>query len=760
VPFLFSLTLFCNAFLLFQVQPIVGKMLLPKLGGTPAVWNTCMVFFQAALLAGYAYAHATSKWLGSRLASLVHLVVLLLPLIVLPVVIGDDAFRTSAASDSPVLLVLGQLTLAVGLPFFVISTTAPLLQRWFSDTGHPSAHDPYFLYAASNLGSMLSLIAYPILVEPQLALDRQSWFWMWGYVLCALLVGMCAMTLRAKPQPHLEASREKPTVPEALTWKRRVRWIFLAFVPSSLLLGCTTYISTDLAPIPLLWIVPLALYLLTFIIVFAKRPWIPHELACRVLPFSVLVLTLLLVMVVTQVRGLPFWVLLLVHLLALFLTALVAHGELARDRPHAEHLTEFFLWMSVGGMLGGMFNALFAPVIFQRSGLTEYPLALVLACLVRPTPIFRNREGEAPAEPERVARQEPCPPGVNIWDAVMPVLVGLLAVGMWLLTQALDLEPGPARNALAFGLPGLLVFTFADRVTRFGLGVAVLFLVSAINTDEKHLTLERNFFGVVRVVETHSPDGPRFRQMIHGNTLHGQMSLDSVDADGRCEPLTYYHRTGPIGVVCEKWAATRPERVTVGAVGLGTGSLAYYARPGDRWSFYEIDPAIERIAANPNYFSFFAECRAGAPPVVLGDAYLRLQEAPEGSFDLLVLDAFSSDSIPVHLMTREAVTLYRSRLKPGGLMAFHISNRYLNLRPILAKLAEDAGFVARAWRDAPTDEQKKLGKTESEWLIMAAREEDFGTLVQANSRWERIEARPDTPLWTNNFSNLLSALGR
>ncbi|MCE9562904.1 MAG: fused MFS/spermidine synthase [Planctomycetes bacterium] len=741
MPFLFSLTLFCNAFLLFQVQPIVGKMLLPKLGGTPAVWNTCMVFFQAALLAGYAYAHATSKWLGSRRASLLHLVVLLFPLIVLPVVIGDDAFRSSAATDNPVLLVLGQLALAVGLPFFVVSTTAPLLQRWFADTGHPSAHDPYFLYAASNLGSMLSLLAYPILVEPQLALDRQSWFWMWGYVLCALLVGICAMTLRGKPQTQPEASvSNPPATPETLTWKRRLRWIFLAFVPSSLLLGCTTYISTDLAPIPLLWIVPLALYLLTFIIVFAKRPWIPHELSCRILPISVLVLTLLLVLGANQIRGLPFWALLLVHLLALFLTALVAHGELARDRPHTEHLTEFFLWMSVGGMLGGMFNALLAPVIFQRTGLTEYPLALVLACLIRPTPKSVSR--------------------FDAWDGLLPCLIGVLAVGMWFLTRALDLEPGPVRNGLVFGVPGLLVFTFADRVVRFGLGIAVLFLVSAINVDDKQLTLERNFFGVVRVVETHSSDGIRFRQMIHGNTLHGQMSLDSVDADGRHEPLTYYHRTGPIGVVCEKWAGSKPGRVSVGAVGLGTGSLAYYARPGDEWSFYEIDPAIERIAADSRYFSFLSECRAARSGVILGDAYLRLQEAPEGSFDLLVLDAFSSDSIPVHLMTREAVALYRSRLKPGGLMAFHISNRYLNLRPILAKLAEDAGFVARVWRDSPTDEQKKLGKTESAWVIMAAREEDFGALVGSNSRWERIEARPDTPLWTNNFSNLLSALGR
>ncbi|MBA4189844.1 MAG: hypothetical protein C0467_17820 [Planctomycetaceae bacterium] len=753
MPLLFSLTLFCSAFLLFQVQPMVGKMLLPKLGGTPAVWNACMVFFQAALLAGYLYAHALTKWLGTKRASLVHLVVLLLPVAVLPIVIGDDAFRSAAASDNPVVLVLVQLTLTVGLPFFVVSTTAPLLQRWFADTGHPSAHDPYFLYAASNLGSMLALIAYPVIVEPRLPLDQQSGYWMWGYALFAGMVGVCAAALWARRLPAAEVlpvSQQVAT--EQLTWSRRGRWVFLAFVPSSLLLGCTTYISTDLAPIPLLWIVPLALYLLTFIIVFAKQPLISHALACRIQPISLLLLVLLLLMVATQFQGLPFWVLLLIHLIAFFMSALVGHGELAHDRPHAEHLTEFFLWMSVGGVLGGMFNALLAPIVFHRTGLTEYPVALVLACLLRPLTLPGNSPSSA---------------RWNVWDVVLPVAVGALAVGTLILTQIMDLEPGPVRNGLAFGLPCLLVFTFVDRVPRFAIGIAALLAASSINIDENRLTLERNFFGVVSVVESHASDGTRFRQLIHGNTLHGQMRLDQVDADGRHEPLTYYHRTGPIGTTCEKWLKNRPGKATVGAVGLGTGSLAYYARPGDHWVFYEIDPAIERIASDPRYFAFLSECRAGVPLVILGDAYLRLQEAAAGSYDLLVLDAFSSDSIPVHLITREAVALYRSRLKSGGLMAFHISNRYLNLRPILAKLAEDAGLLARCWRDPPTEEQTKLGKTESEWVIMAEREEDFGAVVWPQgvgkspvSRWELIKPKLNTALWTNNFSNLLGVLGR
>jgi hypothetical protein len=750
MPLLFSLTLFCSAFLLFQVQPMVGKMLLPKLGGTPAVWNTCMVFFQAALLLGYAYSHALSTWLGSRRGSVVHLAVMLLPALVLPIAIGDDAFRSAAASDHPVLVILGQLSLGVGLPFFVLSTTAPLLQRWFSDTGHPAARDPYFLYAASNVGSMVALLGYPLVVEPILPLDGQSWYWMWGYAVFAALVAACAATLwrNRTPAPEASVTPEPERAADPLTWPRRLWWVFLSFVPSSLLLGCTTYISTDLAPIPLMWVVPLALYLLTFILVFAKRPPIPHQLASRVLPIAVLALVLQVLMVATQFRGLPFWVLPLIHLFTFFVVALVGHGELAKDRPAPVHLTEFYLWMSVGGVLGGVFNALVAPVVFQHTGLTEYPLALVLGCLLRPR--GKNADGT--------------PHQTTVWDVILPAALCAGTVGLLLLTRALDMEPGPVRNGIAFGLPCVIAFTFVDRVTRYALAVAALFVAGAVNTNQDRLTLERNFFGVVAVVNAKADDGSHFRQMIHGNTLHGQMRVDATDADGRHEPLTYYYRTGPVGTAMLAWQKTRPPGATVGVIGLGTGSLAYYARPGDSWTFYEIDPTVERLASDTRYFSFMAECRASDKQVVLGDAYLRLQEVPPGTFDFLVLDAFSSDSIPVHLLTREALALYRSRMKPGGVMAFHISNRYLNLRPILAKLAEDAGMEVRGWRDMASDEEKKQGKSESEWAVLADRESDLAPIVRprgpdaiADPRWEKMTSQPNTPLWTNNFSNLLSA---
>jgi hypothetical protein len=322
-----------------------------------------------------------------------------------------------------------------------------------------------------------------------------------------------------------------------------------------------------------------------------------------------------------------------------------------------------------------------------------------------------------------------------------------------------------ARTGLSFGVPCALVYTFAERPIRFALGIAALLLAGSIHPQIDRLFNERNFFGVVKVADMHPPEGGSFRALFHGNTIHGQMDLEKTDADGRREPLTYYHPTGPIGHVCTAWFKSRPEGQRVAAVGLGTGSLAYYARPGDRWLFYEIDPIIQRVAEDPHFFTFMGECRAGVPEVILGDAYLRLQEAPEGSFDLLVLDAFSSDAIPVHLLTREAMQLYRSRLKSGGLLAFHISNRYLNLRPILARLAEDAGWIARGWRDIT--QNKASGKLDSEWVIMAARDEDFGPVVWSlkniklpDQRWELIHPKVGTPLWTTDFSNLLSAFGR
>ncbi|MBI1918736.1 MAG: fused MFS/spermidine synthase [Planctomycetes bacterium] len=758
---LFASTLFTGAFLLFLVQPMVGKMLLPKLGGTPAVWSVCMMFFQAALLAGYGYAHAGSIWLGSRRSALPHLLVLALPALVLPVAIREAAFQTDFAWRFPALVAVAQLTAAVGLPFFVVSTTGPLLQRWFADTGHPAARDPYFLYAASNLGSLLALFAYPALIEPLLPLEGQGEVWALGYSGYAVLVLFCAIALWRGHAP----TRPPATLADAVagdagascddarvSWRRRLRWVLLAFVPSSFLLGATTYISTDLAPIPLLWVLPLAIYLLTFVLVFARKPPISHYWVNRLFPIAALVLTLVLLTGATEMRGLPAWILVGLHLLVFFAAAMIGHGELARDRPAPNRLTEFYLWLSVGGVAGGLFNALLAPIIFHRTGLTEYPLALVLACLIR--------NAAPPGDEQAVA---PLP--ATLRDYLLPAAIWILAVGLIYATEWMQMDAGPLRTGAMFGLPCVLVYTFMDRPRRFGLGIAALLLAGAVNPTQKLLHLERSFFGVLKVALVRSESGERFRVLYHGNTIHGQQSLDRTDADGRVEPLTYYHRTGPIGHVFEKWLKPTPAGRRIAVVGLGTGSLAWYARAGDDWTFYEIDPAIRDVAENPNYFRFLSECPAGKPLIVVGDARIRLQEAPPRAFDLIVLDAFSSDAIPTHLLTVEAFRLYLDKLTDGGVIALHVSNRYVSLQPILARLAErfQPRLAIRGWHDSAGSDAP--GKLPAEWVILARREADFGPLVwphgpdkPAVTVWEPLRPDADTPLWTDGFSNLLGAL--
>jgi hypothetical protein len=749
VPLLYTLTLFVSAWLLFQVQPMVGKMLLPKLGGSPAVWNSCMVFFQAALLAGYLYAHVTPRWLGLRRQIWLHLAIWVAAMLVLPIAIPDDLFQHSAESRSPVVLVWEALAWRVGLPFFILATTAPLLQRWFVETGHPSAKDPYFLYAASNAGSLLALLSYPLAIEPWLSVSRQSRTWGWGFLICAGFIALCAVTLGLRSQPSPSASSDEKGIGSAVSWKRRWRWIAWAFIPSSLLLGVTTYISTDVAPIPLLWVVPLAVYLLTFILTFTSRRWVPIAWLGRLLPFAAIGLTLVLLTGGVELRGFPVWVLLVMHVGVLFLVGLVCHGALATDRPAAGHLTEFYLWLSVGGVLGGIFNTLVAPVIFRFGGLLEYPLMVIAACALQPPQPLQGRE-----------RSSWVP--ISWIDVVWPIVLAGVTWGLLQLAKWQDLETGPWRSALTYGLPCVLAYLMVGLRRRFALGLAAVFLTATLDSTGRPLLRERNFFGVIEV--RNIQDG-KFRALYHGTTLHGMMSLVSTDEEDRHEPLTYYHRGGPIGLACRRWFASKAEPLRIGAVGLGTGSLAYYARPGDSWTFFEIDPTIRRIAQDPQYFHYLQECRAAKLDIRLGDALLQLRQVAESSFDMLILDAFSSDAIPVHLLTREAVQLYLSRLRPGGVLAVHISNRYLNLRPVVAKLAEDAQLVAYERHDLSGSWD--MGTCDSDWVVLARSDDDLGAILLArgvgptrDTLWERLKADANAPLWTNDYSHVLGLFRR
>lgn len=762
MPLFFAFTLFVSATLLFMVQPMIARMILPLLGGTPAVWNTCMVFFQAALLAGYAYAHATPEWFGRRRQIVVHGLLLLLPLAFLP--LGVASGWTPPTEGNPILWLLLLLTASVGLPFFLVATSAPLLQSWFAASGHASARDPYFLYGASNLGSMLALLGYPTLVEPFLTLQMQSLLWTAGYVMLALLTLGCAFlgTRNAADSLHESRAPREDTEPQSARGASELqstgtcfRWIALAFVPSSLMLGVTTYFTTDIAAIPLLWVVPLAIYLLSFILVFARRPWISHETYCRVWP-AVLV-GLVFLMVSAGTHEMHTGVVMLAHLLALFVAAMVCHGELARLRPHPSRLTAFYLCMSLGGVLGGLFNALAAPLLFTH--VIEYPLALVCACFVLPA-----------LSPSSTTAQRRL-------DVALPALVALLTAGLILgLTGTSDgvdaslsflrAFPG-AVSALIVFLPALLLcFTFSDRPLRFGLAVGAVLFTSLACKELKSQVLhrERGFFGDLHV--RHDPTGA-YIQMVHGTTLHG---MQSRDPSLRGEPLTYFHKTGPIGQIFmvlnetpsltssghdANGAGLKSGKRRVGVTGLGVGVLASYARPGEDWTYYEIDPAVSRVAWDTRFFTYLqdAQDRGVGMRVIHGDARLRMEDARKGEYDLIVLDAFSSDSVPVHLLTRQAGRLYQNKLAEGGWLVFNISNRYLRLEPVLAALAEDAGLFAMVCYDtAPSDVP---GKMPSAWVVMARTETDLVAL-RHQSGWRPAEREARVELWTDDFSNLLS----
>lgn len=722
----YSLTIFLSATLLFVVQPMFARMALPLLGGAPAVWNTALVFYQAALLVGYLYAHLTTKWLGVRKQVMVHMAVILLPLLALPIAVPLG--WTPPTNTNPIPWLLALLLIAVGLPFWVVSTSSPLLQKWFAASGHRSAADPYFLYAASNLGSMLSLLSYPVLIEPNLRLVDQSYLWSLGYGLLILMTASCAfLVLRAPQTPTAEHTATSPVQAdtERLTNRRRLRWIWLSFIPSSLMVSVTTYLSTDIAAIPLLWIIPLALYLLTFILVFAQRRIFPHWLMVRALPFAVLPLVIALAAQANQ----PIGALIMLHLVAFFTVTMVCHGELANDRPSTRYLTEFYLWMSVGGVLGGIFNALIAPLAF--SAVVEYPLTLVFACLV-------GSQVNATTHNRRV----------RILDWVLPLGVALLTVAIIQFVQSRALGSSPLTTALIFGVPAFICFSFSRRSLRFGLGVGAFLLGSTFYVTEEGHTLhtERSFFGINRV--TSSKDG-QYHILVHGSTLHG---LQSVDIARQREPLSYYYPGSPIGQVFNAFNSTTAKQ-SVAVVGLGAGSLACYGKPGQQWTFFEIDPSVERIARDSRYFTFLRDCPAD---VVLGDARLSLASVPDHQYDLLILDAYSSDAIPLHLLSREALKLYTDKLAPDGLLAFNISNRHLDIEPVLGNLARDAGLICLVQTDDLQDETElQRGSLPSQWAVMARRTEDLGALAN-DPRWQPAREQPDASVWTDDFASLIS----
>lgn len=720
---LFATTAFLGAFLLFCAQPMIAKMVLPQFGGSPAVWNTCTLFFQAALLAGYAYAHAATTGLDARRRTLLHLVVLLLPIAALPIAFPPE----TAAGGDPALRLLGRLLVAAGLPFFVVATTAPLLQGWFASTSHRRAGDPYFLYAASNAGSLLALVGYATLIEPNLALGDQARLWAVGYGIFAALLIACDVSHRR--------AFEAPAAPEpgeAIGALDRLAWVALAFAPSSLLLGVTAYLTTDLSPVPMLWVVPLSLYLLSFILAFAVSfpEWVRRVFAWTLPPATVATLALML-----RPSWLPLWATFALHLATFFLAATACHAELARRRPVAGRLTEFYLMVSIGGALGGMFNALIAPVVF--TWLAEYPLGLALAAS-----LVLAAGGRAPRPASGPGRRLARP-----LDVALPLLLGGL-------TFAVPRIWGAAFPVWPMIVPLVACLFFAARPLRFALGLAGVVIVTADFHDscQNVVLRERDFYGVLRVSANFPPG---FNTLSHGRTIHGMQSRSPLPAERRL-PLMYYYPTSPIGQVFHAYSSSRVlDRV--GVVGLGVGSLASYGMPGQEFTFFEIDPAVERIARDPAFFHYLEDCRARWS-VVPGDARMSLARERAGSFGLIVLDAFSGDAIPVHLLTREAMRVYLDRLAEGGLIALHVSNSYLDLEPLVRELASDAGLVGLN-RDETglTPDESRRWKMTSQWIVLARRQGDLAPLARRPG-WLPLAGGRKASLWTDDHSDVFSLL--
>jgi hypothetical protein len=715
----FAAALFLSATLLFSVQPMFGKMALPRLGGAPAVWNGCVLFFQCALLGGYAYAHALTRHLTLRHQVWLHTLLLGSAILTLPITI-PEAWAPSP-DRAPLAWLLGVMTMQLGLPLLLLCASAPLLQHWFSRTRDAAAQDPYFLYSASNFGSLLALLLYPFFIEPLWSVSDQAAVWSFGYGLLMALVFIAGTWARhgGRGAQHAGESHDASIVGAALRWHDRVWWLGLALVPSSLLLGVTTYISTDVAPAPLLWILPLAAYLLSFVLAFRRDPGPVQEMAFRAVPL------LLLPAMITFVTGTSWPVALAVpvHVTLFFLVALSLHAELARRRPPARHLTEFYLWLAVGGACGGLFNALVAPLLF--TGVIEYPLMLALACFLR-----RSTRGQ--------------PSGLTAKDILMPLSIGLAAAGVVVTMPPVTDGPGPLHFVM---LGTLLIWAFScsRRPVRFALVVLLFLAASALRVDSgTRLFQHRSYFGVIRV--EHDP-GTNRHVLYHGNTLHGEQGRGSAAAT---EPLAYYHRDGPVGQLLR----TLDERLTgrhIGVVGLGTGAMAAYAQPGQRWTFFELDPMMDRIARDRRLFSYLDACGSRCR-TVLGDARVSLARTDE-TFGLLVLDAFSSDAIPVHLLTREALHLYLDRLDEDGVLALHVSNRHFDLKSLLRGLADEHGLLILARDDRVASGSARQS---SDWVVMARSASYLGSLI-GDKRWTS-PAPLEGAVWTDAHSNLLRAI--
>jgi hypothetical protein len=719
-PLVFSASIFLSASLLFWVEPLFSKMVLPVLGGTSAVWSVAMVVFQGLMLAGYVYAHLLTRYLQIRQALLVHLLVLASATLSLPIAIAGGFGAPPQGGQS--LWLVGLFLSSIGLPFFALAANAPLLQAWFARTNSQNA---YLLYRASNLGSFLVLLAYPFLIERSIGLVAQSQLWSIGYFVLALAITASGLLALRAPAPQAAA---RAAASQAVSWHDRGIWTVLGFIPSGLLIAVTMHIATDVASGPYIWIIPLALYLLTYVFAFSDRPLLPGRAMLALQPFTTAILVVLFLWG-TRAN----WALSLPgHLAAFFVATMVCQTELYRRRPAQEHLTQFYAWMSLGGVLGGIFAALIAPQIF--STVLEYPLLLLASLLVRPDVWQLSR---------------------TVWkkDLIFVAFIGAAVAA------AVAIMAGSVAVFVlsVMALAGLLAFQGRAPARLIGLAALLLAATHFYDPSQNVLLHKRSFYGVYKVVDL--PPG-KYRVLYHGTVAHGGEQIRDDKGQlfrGRPEPLTYYYPGGPydqgIQAVRTRAGGTLSH---VALVGLGMGALSCQRRPGEGWTFYELDPMSAAIARDGTLFRSMSVC-APDSPIVIGDGRLTLRNAKPG-IDLLILDAFSSDAVPLHLLTREAFSHYKSLLGPKGAIAVNISNKNVELADAVAASAAANGMVTVVNLD-----RKQIGPSsktlrfQAEIALVVRSPAELAAL-KLGPDWHIVRPGPDVKVWTDDYSNVLDAI--
>jgi hypothetical protein len=730
----YTAAIFTSALLLFSVQPLFTKMVLPRLGGSPAVWSVAMVFFQSLLLGGYAYAHFLMQ-LHNRIAPVViHLVLLVVALLTLPLSIASG-WGTPPDSGYAFWL-LGLFAVSIGLPFFALAANNPMLQAWFVRTGHPDGRDPYFLYASSNIGSFLALLSYPVLLEPMFSLRTQNLIWTSGYGLLIVLIAGCgALLLKSPPVVVAAPGADDVTMP-APSWGLRARWIFLAAVPSGLLIAVTAHISTDVAAAPLLWVLPLSLYLLTWVLVFQSRPLLPHRMILWLQPVAIAGVVVLLAIGGEQNLLLTLGG----HLLCFFIIAMACHGELARARPAAAYLTGYYVALSFGGMVGGLFAGLIAPFTF--SWIAEYPILVALAVLCRP------------ALPERFAGW-----GRAYWVILVIAAIALIAPSYTTGKMFTWIDAQRVTVISTIAVIGMIIALLlrADRLKLLATVVLALALIRFYPPDDGRTETVRSFFGVHKIVVT--PNG-QYHVLMHGTTIHGAekyLNDDGTPVTGRPEPISYYYKDGGIGQAITAVRTRKGAPLRVAVIGLGSGSLTCASQPGEDWKFFEIDQSMVDTARDPKYFNYIQKCEPDLKPVI-GDARLTFAKEPDGVYDLIIVDAYSSDAIPIHLATEEAMEIYKEKLAPQGAVVMHVSNRHLELASVVVGIADANDMKSWVFSEDSGRDNEYIFSTNV--VISARADADVGTIALPSSQWTLTEPEDNQRVWTDDYSNVLGAVWR